>query len=157
MYMYIYVLSLKCGTLQNAWKLARAERTHCKRSKTRLGHFACTHTHILHRYQRNRFKLGLGFPKVPPDRGRWERIAFPETCTTGHISRICVPPNPQVTAKMVPPPSPDPSHRRVCCVTQQTCLPCPTADMSAISHSRHVRFVTQHTCLLCHTQQTCLL
>ena len=40
-----------------------------------------------------------------------------------------------------------------------------TADMSTVSHSRHVRSVTQQTCLLCHTadmsccvtQQTCLL
>ena len=31
------------------------------------------------------------------------------------------------------------------------CLLCDTADMSAVSHSRHVRCVTQQTCLLCHT------
>ena len=44
------------------------------------------------------------------------------------------------------------SHsRHVCCVTQQTCLLCHTADMSAVSHSRHVCCVTQQTCLLCHT------
>ena len=44
------------------------------------------------------------------------------------------------------------SHRRhVCCVTQQTCLLCHSADMSAVSHSRHVCCVTQQTCLLCHT------
>ena len=36
-------------------------------------------------------------------------------------------------------------------VTQQTCLPCRTADMSAVSHSRHVCCVAQQTCLLCHT------
>ena len=44
------------------------------------------------------------------------------------------------------------SHsRHVCCVTQQTCLRRHTADMSAVSHSRHVCWVTQQTCLLCHT------
>ena len=61
----------------------------------------------------------------------------------------------------------------VCCVTQQKCLMCHTADMSAFAHSRHVCRVTQPTCLLSHTadmsvvshsrhvccvtQQTCLL
>ena len=67
-----------------------------------------------------------------------------------------------------------PSHgRHVCCVTQQTCLLCHTAEMSAVSHSRDVCCVTQQSCLLCHaadmsaashsrhvccvTQQTCLL
>ena len=48
---------------------------------------------------------------------------------------------------------------------QQTCLLCPTADMSAGIHGRHACGVTQHTYLLCHTaevlccvtQQTCLL
>ena len=36
------------------------------------------------------------------------------------------------------------------CVTQQTCLLCHTADMSAVTHSRHVCCVTPQTCLLCH-------
>ena len=36
-------------------------------------------------------------------------------------------------------------------VTQQTSLLCHTADMSAVSHSRHVGCVTQQTCLPCHT------
>ena len=35
-------------------------------------------------------------------------------------------------------------------VTQQTCLLCHTADMSALSRSRHVCWVTQLTYLLCH-------
>ena len=35
--------------------------------------------------------------------------------------------------------------KHVCCVIQQTCLLCHTADMSAVRHSR----VTQQTCLLC--------
>ena len=39
----------------------------------------------------------------------------------------------------------------VCGVTQQTCLLCDTADMSAVPHSKHVCRVTQQTCLLCHT------
>ena len=39
--------------------------------------------------------------------------------------------------------------RHVCHVTQQTCLLCEIADMSAVSHSRHVCCVTQQTCLLC--------
>ena len=59
------------------------------------------------------------------------------------------------------------SHsRHVCCVAQQTCLLCHTAEISASPHSRHVCVccVTQQTALLCHTadmtavsQQTCLL
>ena len=46
------------------------------------------------------------------------------------------------------------SHsRHVCCVTQQTCLPRDTADMSAVPHSRHVFCcVTQQTCLPCRTE-----
>ena len=58
-----------------------------------------------------------------------------------------------------PPPSPRPFP---CPVTQQTCLLCRTADMSAVSHSRHVRWshsrhvccAAQHACLLCHTAGT---
>ena len=44
-----------------------------------------------------------------------------------------------------------------CSVTQQKCLLCLTADMSAVSHSRHVCSVThsRHFCSV--TQQTCLL
>ena len=46
---------------------------------------------------------------------------------------------------------------------QQICLPCDTADMSAVPHSRHVCCVIQQTCLAvshsrhvcCVTQQTC--
>ena len=33
-------------------------------------------------------------------------------------------------------------------VTQQTYLPCDTADMSAVGHSRHICCVTQQNCLL---------
>ena len=36
----------------------------------------------------------------------------------------------------------------VCCVIQQTCLLSHAADMSVLSHSRHVCCVTQQTCLL---------
>ena len=36
-------------------------------------------------------------------------------------------------------------------VDMQTCLQCDTADMSAVSHGRHVCCVKQQTCLLCHT------
>ena len=36
--------------------------------------------------------------------------------------------------------------KHLCCVKQQTCLPCHTADTSAVSHSRHV--------LPCHTADT---
>ena len=36
-------------------------------------------------------------------------------------------------------------------LTQQTCLLCDTAEMSAVSYSRHVWCVTQLACLLCHT------
>ena len=40
-------------------------------------------------------------------------------------------------------------NRQVCCVTQQTCLLCHTADipchMSAVSHSRHVANQALHT------------
>ena len=44
------------------------------------------------------------------------------------------------------------SHsRHVCCVKQQTCLLCQAADMSAVSRSRHVCCITRQTCLLCHT------
>ena len=46
-------------------------------------------------------------------------------------------------------PYPGPHSRHVCYVTQQTCLLCVTADMSAVQHSRHVCCVTQQTCLLC--------
>ena len=35
--------------------------------------------------------------------------------------------------------------------TQQTCLLCDTADMSAVCHSIHVCCVTQQTCVLCDT------
>ena len=41
-------------------------------------------------------------------------------------------------------------NRHVCCVTHQTCLLCVTGDMSTVSCSRHVCCVTQQTCLLCH-------
>ena len=57
--------------------------------------------------------------------------------------------------------------RHVCCVRQQKCLLCHTADMSAVANSRHaccvtadmsvvlhsrrVCCVTEQTCLLCHT------
>ena len=44
--------------------------------------------------------------------------------------------------------------RHVCCVTQQTCLLCDTADMSTVWQSSHVCCVTQKTCLLCHTEDT---
>ena len=37
----------------------------------------------------------------------------------------------------------------VCCVTQQTCLPWPTVDKSAGWHSRHVCRVTWEACLSC--------
>ena len=56
---------------------------------------------------------------------------------------------------------PDP----VCCATQQTlsaashkehCLSCHTADMSAVSHDRHVYCGTQQICLVCDTGP-CLL
>ena len=40
--------------------------------------------------------------------------------------------------------------RHVSSVTQQTCLLCDTADMSFVLRSRHVRCVTQQTCLLSH-------
>ena len=33
-------------------------------------------------------------------------------------------------------------------ITQQTSLPCDTADMSAVGHSGHVCCVTRQTCLL---------
>ena len=39
----------------------------------------------------------------------------------------------------------------VCCDTQQTCLLCDKADMSAASNNRHVCCVKQQTCLLCRT------
>ena len=44
------------------------------------------------------------------------------------------------------------SHsRHVCCVTLQTCALCHTADMSAVPHSRHACCFTQQTYRLCHT------
>ena len=47
------------------------------------------------------------------------------------------------------------SHsKHVCSVTQQTCLLCHTADISAASHSRHVCCITRQTVLLCHTADT---
>ena len=42
----------------------------------------------------------------------------------------------------------------VCCVRQQTCLLCHTADVSAVSHSGHVCCVTEQTCLLCHAAES---
>ena len=39
----------------------------------------------------------------------------------------------------------------ICCVTQQTCLRCCTANMPAVSQSRHVCCVTQQTYVLCDT------
>ena len=50
-------------------------------------------------------------------------------------------------------PCPDPalfthSQTHLLKITQQTSLPCYTADMSAVGHSRHVFCVTQQTCLL---------
>ena len=47
--------------------------------------------------------------------------------------------------------------------SNRLCLLRDTADMSAVSHSRHVCCAAQETCMLCHiavrcvTQQTCLL
>ena len=37
---------------------------------------------------------------------------------------------------------------------QQTCLLCDTADMSAVSHSRHVCCATRQACLLCRTTES---
>ena len=46
--------------------------------------------------------------------------------------------------------------RTVCSVSQQKCQLCQTADMSAVSHSRHVCCLTQQA-FCCMTHQTCFL
>ena len=50
------------------------------------------------------------------------------------------------------------SHsRHVCCVAQQELALCHTAGMSAVSNSRDVCFGKQQTCLLCHAADMCVV